>query len=199
MVRPPDRTLDDVPELLLRLSPLLLAVVAVALFPRTVAGPWLIGLAVVVFMGFVDTEMVLRILAYGEAPAAERDAAFDSVYQFELFTAAFVVLFALLALRLGGARTTTVLRTGLAAVLVVISGLNDLTFWATYSWPSGRPGEFAWASHMIVFVGGPPSVGVAVAFVVVHLLLAAAVLALPLGRWVDHAVGQQPGAQVGQR
>jgi hypothetical protein len=74
-----------------------------------------------------------------------------------------------------------------AAVLVVISGLNDLTFWALNDiWASGRtPETLHWASHIIVFTGGPPSVATGVVFMLVHLALAAAVAALPLGRWVD--------------
>lgn len=188
VVLPPDRTLDNVAEFAFRLSPFALAVLAVALFPLVRHGGVLVVLAVVVFMGFVDTEMVLRILAYGDAPDDQQTEAFQTIYQFELFTATYVVLFGLLAYRLGGARTATVLKVGTAAVLVVISGLNDLTFWAVYSWPDGRPRSLTWASHMTVFLGGPASIPVAFTFLAVHLALAAAVLALPLPRWIDQAV-----------
>jgi hypothetical protein len=71
---------------------------------------------------------------------------------------------------------------------VVVSGLNDLTFWLTYDWPDGRPSHLHWASHITVFVGGPPSVATAVVFLVVHLALAAAVMFLPLGRYVERAL-----------
>jgi len=187
-VLPPDQTLDNLAELVFRLSPFPLAVLGVALFPRVRSGPTLLVVAVVVFMGLVDTEMMLRFLAFGDAPEALQRTAFQPVYQFQLFTATFVVLLALLAFRLGGARTATVLKVGIAAVLVVISGLNDVTFWALNSWPNGRPSAFHWASHMIVLLGGPPSAPAAIAFVAVHLALAAAVLALPVGRWVDSAI-----------
>jgi len=189
---PPDQKLDDVAEWLFRLSPFLLAVLAVSLVPRNRFSPALLVLAVLVYMGFLDTEMVLRILAYGDAPQADQGSAFRSIYQFELFTVTFVVLFALLALRLGGARTTTVLKVGVAAVLVVISGLNDFTFWATYSWPDGRPDRFEWASHMIIFLGGPPTPLAAAVFTVVHLALACAVLTLPLERWTDRMLVDEP-------
>lgn len=192
VVLPPDRTLDTVAELLFRLSPLLAAVVAVALFPRRF-GPALLLLAVVVYMSFVDTTMILRVFDFADAQAggaSASSAAFQRVYQFQLFTVAYVVLFGLFAYRMGGARTASVLKLGLAAVLVVVSGLNDLTFLAAYSWPEGRPSELAWASHISVFTGGPPSVATAVVFLAVHLVLAAAVLALPLGRWVDRAVAR---------
>ena len=78
---------------------------------------------------------------------------------------------------------------GIAAVLVVISGLNDFTFWCIHTFSSGtKPTHFTWATHMIVFLGGPPTVLGAAIFVVVHLLLAVGVLCLPLGRWVDRAL-----------
>lgn len=192
VVQPPDRTLDNVAELLFRLSPLLLAVLAVALLPRLPFAPAVLVFAVIVYMAYVDTTMILRVFEFADASTAGQEqaqAAFQRVYQFQLFTIAYVVLLALLALRLGGARTTTVLKTGVAAVLVVVSGLNDLTFWAAYSWPDGRPDKLAWASHISVFVGGPPSVLTATVFLAVHLVLAVAVVALPLGRWVDRAVG----------
>jgi hypothetical protein len=48
---------------------------------------------------------------------------------------------------------------------------------------------------MIVFLGGPPSIPAAVAFMAVHLVLAAVVVALPVGRWVTVRVrGSQPAA-----
>lgn len=192
VVLPPDQTLNNLAEWAFRLSPFVLGVLTVALLPRWRFGPALLVLAVVVFMGYLDTGMVLRVLAYGDAPEAEQRAAFQPVYQFELFTAAFVVLFALLAYRVAGARSTSVLKFGIAAILVVISGLNDFTFWLTYDWPDGRPAEFRWASHIIVFVGGPPSVATAVVFTVVHLVLAGIVMALPLGRMVDRTLGATP-------
>jgi hypothetical protein len=185
VVLPPDQTLDDPAELVFKLSPFVLAVAAVALLPRLRVAPALLLLAVFFYMGYLDTELVLRIQQYGRVAAT--DGAFQPIYQFELLVTTFVVLFALLAFRLGGARTATVLKTGLAAVLVVISGLNDLTFWALNDvWSAGhRPPTLPWASHMIVFVGGPPSIPVAVTFMVVHLVLAALVASLPLERWVD--------------
>ena len=192
VVQPPDRTLENVAELLFRLIPLLLAVLAVALLPRLPFAPAVLVFAVIVYMAYVDTTMILRVFEFADASTAgqqQAQAAFQRVYQFQLFTIAYVVLLALVALRLGGARTTTVLKTGVAAVLVVVSGLNDLTFWAAYSWPDGRPDQLAWASHISVFVGGPPSVLTATVFLAVHLVLAVAVVALPLGRWVDRAVG----------
>lgn len=188
VVLPPDQKLDNLAEWAFKLSPFVLAVLTVALLPRWRFGSLLLLLAVIVYMGYLDTARVLRILEFGDAPEPEQQAAFQGVYQFELFTATFLVLFGLLAYRIAGARTTSVLKVGIASILVVISGLNDLTFWLTNDWPDGRPTVLRWASHIIVFVGGPPSVLTAVVFMVVHLALAGAVLAVPLGRMVDRAL-----------
>lgn len=188
VILPPEQTLANLGDWAFRLSPFVLAVLTVALLPRWRFGPALIALGVVAYMGFLDTGMVLRILELAEAPDSQQDALFERVYQFELFTATFVVLFGLLAYRMAGARTVNVLKVGVASILVVISGLNDLTFWLTYDWPNGRPDVLRWASHIVVFVGENPSVLVGWIFLAVHLVLAAAVLALPLGRLVDQAL-----------
>jgi hypothetical protein len=190
VIMPPEQTLQNVGDWAFRLSPFVLAVLTVSLLPRGRFGPALVVLGMVVYMGYLDTGIVLRILKLANAPDSEQEALFEHVYQFELLIATFIVLFGLFAYRMGGARTTSVLKVGVASILVVISGLNDLTFWLTNDWPDGRPEVLRWASHMIVFVGGPPSVATAVVFLVVHLALAAAVLALPLGRMVDRAVSR---------
>lgn len=185
-ILPPDQTLESVADWAFKLCPFVFAVATVALFPRTKWGPALIVLAVFVYMSYLDTELIMRIQAFARNADTDENA-FQPVYQFELFIVTFIVLFGLMAYRLGGGRTANVLKTGIASILVVISGANDLTFWALNDvWSAGtKPTELKWASHMIVFLGGPPSVPVAVAFMLVHLVLAAAIVALPVGRWVD--------------
>lgn len=188
VVLPPDQTLDNLAEWAFKLSPFAFAVVAVALLPPWRAAPGLLLLGVLGYMGYIDTEMILRIQEFGRT--ADQDGAFEPVYQFELFITTFIVLLMLLGYRLGGARTANVLKTGVAALLVVVSGLNDLTFWALNEvWAAGsRPSDLPWASHIVVFTG-VPSVLTAVVFMVVHVALAAVVIALPVGRWVDRALG----------
>lgn len=187
---PPKQTLSNLFDWAFRLSPFVLGVVTVALLPRWRSGPALLLLAPIFYMGFLDTGLVLRILRFGAAPDEQQSGAFQAIYQWSLLTATFVVLFGLLAYRMAGARTTSVLKLGIASVLVVISGLNDLTFWLTYDWPDGRPSHLHWASHITVFVGGPPGVATAVVFLVVHLALAAAVMFLPLGHYVERALNR---------
>ena len=193
VVLPPDQTLDNVGDWAFKLCPFVFAVLTVSLFPRGRFGPALIVFAVFVYMSYLDTELVMRVQGFARSP----DQDFQPVYQFELFVTTFIVLFALLAYRLGGGRTANVLKVGIASILVVISGVNDLTFWALNDvWAAGtKPTELKWASHMIVFLGGPPSVPAAVAFMAVHLGLAAIVVALPVGRWVSVRVrGSLPAA-----
>ncbi|GLY35872.1 hypothetical protein Amsp01_018960 [Amycolatopsis sp. NBRC 101858] len=195
VVLPPDQTLDNVGDWAFKLCPFVFAVLTVSLFPRGRFGPALLVFAVFVYMSYLDTELVMRVQGFARSP----DQDFQPVYQFELFVTTFIVLFALLAYRLGGGRTANVLKVGIASILVVISGVNDLTFWALNDvWAAGtKPTELKWASHMIVFLGGPPSVPAAVAFMAVHLVLAAIVVALPVGRWVNRALrvrDSHPGA-----
>lgn len=193
VVLPPDQTLDNVGDWAFKLCPFVFAVLTVSLFPRGRFGPALIVFAVFGYMSYLDTELVMRVQDFARSP----DQDFQPVYQFELFVTTFIVLFALLAYRLGGGRTANVLKVGIASILVVISGVNDLTFWALNDvWAAGtKPTELKWASHMIVFLGGPPSVPAAVAFMAVHLVLAAIVVALPVGRWVSVRVrGSLPAA-----
>ncbi|MBB5874179.1 hypothetical protein F4553_007613 [Allocatelliglobosispora scoriae] len=193
LVLPADRTIDNVGEVLFKASPLLFAVAAIAYFPqRKGLGLALMGLLFVAYMGVLDTLNISHIFDYAESP--DQDAAFPQLYQFTIFINAFTVLAALFAYRLGGATAGRVVRAGVAAVLVLLSGLNDLSFYYTYHWPGGRPGTLKWASHIAVFTGGPPSEAVAITFCAVHLVLAAVVLALPLGRWLDRFDGWQTTA-----
>jgi hypothetical protein len=173
-VLPPDRTIDNPLEFLLRLSPVLLAVLAIGGFPQR-PGPGLALLAVVVigYMGVLDTLYVLRVVALAGG------GAFAPFYQMAIFVNAFTILAILFGYRLGGASTSRVLRLGFAAALVLVSGLNDLSFYYLNDWPEGRPSRLDWASHITVFVGGTATPTVAIVFCAVHLLLATAVLLLP--------------------
>ena len=183
IVLPPDRTIDNVGEVLFKVAPLVLAVLAAAGFPQHPGlGMGLLALLVVGYLGAVDTLNITRTLEYAES--TDQDAAFPRLYQFTIFVNAFTVLAVLFGYRLGGASGIRTLKVGLAAVLIVISGLNDLTFYYSYAWPASRPDRLAWASHISVFVGGPPTPAVAIAFCLVHLGLAAVILALPAHRWL---------------
>ncbi|MER7276947.1 hypothetical protein ABT369_21140 [Dactylosporangium sp. NPDC000244] len=178
VVMPPDRTIDNPAEFVLRLAPVVFAVLAIGGFPqRPGIGLALLAMIVVGYMGVVDTLYTLRVL--GLADATDQSAAFPSFYQMAIFVNAFTILAVLFGYRLGGAPSGRVLRLGFAATLVLVSGLNDITFFYLYDWPEGRPERFTWASHITVFTGSPASPAGAIAFCAVHLVLAGLVLALP--------------------
>jgi hypothetical protein len=177
-VLPPDRTIDNLFEWAFRISPVCFAVVAIALFPtRSGRNLVLLALLTVGYLGVLDTMVITRILEFAEA--ADQDAAFPRLYQMTIMLNAFVVLAIAFGYRLGGAKTGKVLRLGFAGTLVLVSGLNDLTFYYSYPWPDGRPARLGWASHITVFVGGVPTPTTAIVFCAVHLLLAAAVITVP--------------------
>lgn len=186
VVQPPDRTLDNIGELLFKLSPMLFAVPTIALFPRhrRLAGV-LVVLGYLLYMGVLDSANVVKVFDY----AAVGAKGFNEFYQFTLFINAFTVLFALFAFRMGGARVSAVLKVGSAGILIVISGMNDLSFWAMADWDGPRPDRLDWASHISVFIGHAPSVTEAVLFAAVHLVLAGVIFALPLDRWIGRLAG----------
>lgn len=78
------------------------------------------------------------------------------------------------------------IKLGCAAILVMLSGLNDLTMWLMYPWPQGqRPFVFDWASHVAVFIGQTPNLYHMIAFLAIYLALAGLIMLLPLQTWID--------------
>ena len=60
--------------------------------------------------------------------------------------------------------------------------------WAMYAWPGGAARLFDWASHVSVFTGRTPVLSDMLGFAAVHLVLAGAMLAVPLpARWAARA------------
>jgi hypothetical protein len=178
VVLPADRTIDNPGEYLLKISPVVFAVLAIGGFPqRPRLGIALLGIVVVGYMGVLDTLYVLKVIALADAP--DQAAAFPAFYQMAIFVNAFTVLAILLGYRLGGAPSGRVLRLGFASTLVLVSGINDISFYYLYDWPEGRPARFTWASHITVFVGQPATPTVAIVFCAVHFLLAGLILAGP--------------------
>lgn len=112
---------------------------------------------------------------------------FNHLYYTVLMLVPFIILSLVLSLRLGGARTSTVLRLAAAMILLQLSGLEDLAFLvgeaASGTLPGGIPPVWTWADHITVFIGHPPTAGEAYAFIAVHVVLAVLVLTLP-GRFV---------------
>jgi hypothetical protein len=187
LVLPPDRTVHGLSDFVLKVSPLALAVVAIALFPRQDRrAPWPLLLGLLFYLGYVDSASFVHLSALVDAAVDQRwTAQFPSYYRWSIFVNAFTVLFALLAFRLGGASTSRTLKLGGVGVLLLLSGLNDLTMWAMADWPDGRPDTFSWASHVGVFVGREPRLPEMLLFLGVHLGLAGLLLAAPIDRWLS--------------
>ncbi len=187
-VLPPDRTLHGLRDFVFKVSPLVLAVLAIALFPKHGSWPkWLMLLGFIFYMGYIDSAFILQVdnLA-GAAIEGTVQEQFSTFYVFNLFVNSFTLLFALLAYRLGGGNAINVIKLGLAAILVMISGLNDLTMWTMYPWPGGeRPFVFDWASHVAIFIGRDPNLYHMLGFLAAHLALAVTIILLPLQRWID--------------
>ena len=189
LVLPPDRDVHGLGDFVLKVSPLVLAVATIALFPRGGRlAPWPLVLGLVFYMGYVDSASFVHVSALADAAVEGRAAAqFPSYYRWSIFVNAFTVLLALLAFRLGGASTARTLKLGGVGVLLLVSGLNDLTMWAMSDWPNGRPETFAWASHVAVFLGRAPRLPDMLLFLGVHVGLAGLLLAAPLERWLGAA------------
>jgi hypothetical protein len=189
LVLPPDRTIDSLGEFVFKLIPLLTGVMTVALFPqRRIWLHWLLLGAFLFYMGFIDSRYVLEVLRLAEQSGANGTSQqqFASFYRYTLFVNAFTLFLSLFAFRLGGGSSERTLKLGLCAILILISGLNDLTFWLMYEWPQGRPETFDWASHVIVFTRQAPTVSGMLIFISAHMVLVAAVMFAPLGRWSQH-------------
>jgi hypothetical protein len=201
VVLPADRTLHSVWDFAFKISPVLLAVATIALLPRHRGwAPFAVILGCAVFLGVIDSGSFMQVSALLDAALANSaQTQFAAYYRFSTFVDAFVVLFGLLAYRLGGAGTESVLRLGLAATCLLVSGLNDLTMWAMYAWPDGvRPETFDWASHVAVFLGRPPHLVDMVVFCVVHVSLAGLVMIVPWPRntWDQRLHGRQQAGRL---
>jgi len=186
LVLPADRTLHGLGDFALKISPLVLAVATIAVFPRRPAWSVVLPLAsIVVYLGYIDSAFFIQVDRLADAAQLQAaQAQFSEYYRFSIFANAFVVLSSVFAFRMGGATSAQVLKLGCAGIFVLLSGLNDLTMWAMYGWPGGvRPDTFDWASHVSIFLGRDPHLIDMLAFAAVHLALIVAILRAPLERW----------------
>jgi hypothetical protein len=119
-----------------------------------------------VFCGFVP-RMFDRVIAED----------FDGFYALVRVLAPLLILAFALHQRLGGSPAATVRRISYASILVMLSGLEDLSFWLWRGQPV--PQRWDWADHMTVRLGHVASRTEAYVFIAVHLALALAVLCWP--------------------
>ena len=119
-----------------------------------------------VFCGFVP-RMFDRVIADD----------FDGFYSLVRILAPLLILAFALHQRLGGSAAATVRRISYASILVMLSGLEDLSFWLWRGQPI--PQRWDWADHMTVRLGHVASRTEAYLFIAAHLVAALAVLCWP--------------------
>ncbi|GAA5531481.1 hypothetical protein [Herpetosiphon gulosus] len=194
VILPPDRTIDGFGEFTFKLIPLVSAVLMIAVFPQKRTWVhWLLLLIFIVYMGYIDSVLVLEVFRLGEAFAISTEAQqvqFNYFYRYAIFMNAFTVLMTLFAYRVGGGSGERTFKLGIAGILILISGINDYTFWLMYEWPSGRPEFFSWASHVIIFTGDAPNAMGMIVFIAIHLILVIAVMLAPIQRWTQHVINK---------
>lgn len=172
---PAGKQLDSLWWFLAYLVPFVLAAETVAALDPAWLRRWrlpeIIGVATfaAVFCGFVP-RMFDRVIA-GD---------FDGFYALVRVLAPLLILAFALHQRIGGASAATARRISYAGILVMLSGLEDLSFWLWRGEPI--PERWDWADHMTVRLGHVASRTEAFAFIAVHLALAVAVLCWPTRR-----------------
>ena len=134
-----------------------------------------------VFCGFVP-RMFDRVIADD----------FDGFYELVRILAPLLILAFALHQRLGGSAAATVRRISYASILVMLSGLEDLSFWLWRGQPV--PQRWDWADHMTVRLGHVASRTEAYVFIAAHLVAAVAVLCWPSPPRAAGARSSSPGA-----
>lgn len=186
-VTPEGKDLTNIGMFFLHLVPFVLAVeTIVVLDPR-----WLLRgrvrevLLLLAFLGFM---IFLVPHLFGEFNLQD----FGRFYHWMMITAPYVIIALAFAFRAGGAAPGSVRRFGYAALILMVSGLEDLFYQLVNNVPI--PERWTWAQHMIVRLGGHvPTQHQAYAFIAVHVVLAVVVLTLPWRRRGTSA--DEPAAQ----
>lgn len=166
---------ENLGSFLFALVPFVLAAEAVARFPDAWRGRWWVPAAL--------STMTFVVVMAGFAPlmfGAMADNDFDRFYAQMRMLVPFLILALALAIRLGGASAGQARRSAYACLLVMLSGLEDLMFSV---WRGADiPDKWDWAEHITVRLGHVANQNEAFVFIGVHLLLAVAVLVVPLRR-----------------
>ncbi|MFE9581048.1 hypothetical protein ACFYO1_32060 [Nocardia sp. NPDC006044] len=125
--------------------------------------------------------------------AAALDDDFNRLYSWMRILVPLLILCLALMLRLGGALPAVTRRVSYAGILIMLSGLEDLAFQLLRGKPLAD--RWDWADHMTVRLGHVASRNEALAFIVVHLLLAGAIVLLPDRFWrrIGDGLRRRPG------
>jgi hypothetical protein len=154
------------------LVPFVLATEAIVALPDAWVGRWRLGeVAVVASFALVFCVFVPRM--FGRVLVDD----FDGFYALMRIVTPLLILALALAYRIGGGWPASIRRVAYASLLVMLSGIEDLMFWVWRGAPV--PARWDWADHITVLLGHVASRTEAYAFIGVHLVAAAAVLAWP--------------------
>ena len=110
---------------------------------------------------------------------------FPDMYFYMLVMTPFLMLSFMLCYRLGGGDREMIFRIGIAMMLLMLSGLEDLAFVTLndHTDPRWNPIPEVWDTpHIEVFFGRPPTKNEVYAFIAIHVTLAAIVLFFPFRR-----------------
>lgn len=172
------REIENLWVFLFKLTPYFTALTAIAYLPnewgsnKILARLFIPGVFLIVFCFFVP-----KIFFSADN--------FPDMYFYMLVMTPFVMLSFMLSYRLGGGDREMVFRIGIAMLLLMLSGLEDLAFVTLndHTDPRWNPIPEVWDTpHIEVFFGRPPTKYEVYAFIFVHVTLAAMVLFFPFRR-----------------
>lgn len=111
---------------------------------------------------------------------------FAELYYILLIATPYIILCLTLTYRLGGGSTQSTIRISIAMLLLMLSGLEDLAYFTVNYKPEFEqlPEVWDWVSHVTVFIGHPPTRNEIIWFAVVHVILAGAVLFVPIDKFL---------------
>ena len=173
------REIENIWVFLLKLIPYFTALVAIAYLPREwwankkMERLFIPGIFLVVFCFFVP-----KIFFNADN--------FPDMYFYMLVMTPFLMLGFMLCYRLGGGNREMIFRIGIAMMLLMLSGLEDLAFVTLndHTDPRWNPIPEVWDTpHIEVFFGRPPTKNEVFAFIAIHVSLALLVLFFPFKRF----------------
>jgi hypothetical protein len=169
---PHDREVKSLGIFLFKLVPFICATEAIAwLDPAWLRRPQLRAAVVVLTFSVYFLYFIPRLFYYSDN--------FNTFYYYVLTMTPVLIVSLTLAFRLGGGSGALSRRVGYASLLVMLSGLEDLSYLTTTPQTGGVPAVWTLASHMTVFVGHPLTRTEAFIFIGIHVVLALAVLTVP--------------------
>ncbi|MDA0638409.1 hypothetical protein OUY22_33810 [Nonomuraea sp. MCN248] len=178
-VIPYEQEITSIWMLLVKLTPQIAAVVAVAWLDVEWARWLRLHLVALpaIFLAFLLYFVPMTFMT--SMDMQDGTAVFEDLYLHVVVFVPFMIVALVLAYRLGGGSREGVLRVGAATTILQMSGLEDLMAVLMNSRLDGIPEVWDWAHHMTVRLGHPATRNEAYAFIVVHVLLAVVALTLP--------------------